>query len=96
MAETCAALIGGRNAGHNLVDHMAARLLGAVRAPQAQACVKGKFFDRMQAKLNQLTAHDSNELVRIDLKAMADAVAASNDIGGGFKHDIARGSSRQP
>ena len=96
LAETCAALIAGRKAGHSFVERMAVRLLGTVREPQAQACVKGKFFDRMQAKLNQLTAHDSNELVRIDLQAMADAMEASNDIGGGFKHDIVRGSSRQP
>jgi len=94
LVETCAALIGGRKARHDLVGTMAVRLLGAVRASQAQACVKGKFFDRMQVKLSQLTAHDSNELVRIDSQAIADAMAASNDIGSGIKHDIARGSSR--
>ena len=96
LAETCAALIAGRQAGHNVVEQMAVRLLGTVREPQAQACVKGKFFDRMQAKLNQLTTHDSNELVRIDLQAMADAMQASNDIEGGFRNDNERGSARQP
>jgi len=94
LAEESAALIAGRNA-HDFVEHMAVRLLGTVREPQAQACVKGKFFDRMQAKLNQLTAQVSNELVSIDLQAMADAMAASSDFGGGFKHNVARGSSWQ-
>ena len=95
LAATCTALIAGHNAGHNLVERMAVRLLGTVRKPQPQACVKGRFFDRMQAKLEQLTTHDSNELVRIDLQAMADALAGSNEIGGG-EHDIARGASQQP
>jgi hypothetical protein len=96
LAETCSALMAGHNAGHNLVERMAVRLLGAVKEPQAQACFKGKFFDRMQAKLKQLTTQDSNELVPINLQAMADAMAASTDIGDGFKRDIARGSSRRP
>ncbi len=94
VAETCAALIAGHNAKHNLVERMAIRLLGTVSKPQPQACVKGRFFDRMQAKLEQLTIHDSNELVRIDLQAMADALAGSNEVRG--EHDIARGSSWQP
>ena len=96
LAETCNALMAGHNAGHNLVERMAVRLLGTVKEPKAQACFKGKFFDRMQAKLKQLTTQGSNELVRINLQAMADAMAASTDIGDGFKHDIARGSSRRP
>jgi hypothetical protein len=49
----------------------------------------------MQAKLNQLTAHDGNELVRIDVQAMADAMEGSNDIGAGFSSDKVRGSAQQ-
>jgi hypothetical protein len=77
-AETCAALIAGRNTGRNSVERMAVRLLATAKQPQAQACVKGRFFDRMQARLDQLTAHDSNELVMIDLQAMADVLERSN------------------
>jgi hypothetical protein len=36
--------------------------------------VKGRFFDRLDAKLNQLARFDSNELVSIDLQAMATAL----------------------
>jgi hypothetical protein len=49
---------------------MAARLLTAVSHPKAAACVKGRFFDRLDAKLNQLARFDSNELVSIDLQAV--------------------------
>ena len=96
MAETCAALIAGRNEGHDSLEQMAVRLLGSMPELQTQACVKGKFFDRMQAKLKQLTADDSNELVRIDLQVMADAMAVSGDSDGRFRYDIDRSSSRQP
>jgi hypothetical protein len=36
--------------------------------------VKGRFFDRLDGKLNQLARFDSNELVSIDLQAMAPAL----------------------
>jgi hypothetical protein len=36
--------------------------------------VKGRFFDRLDAKLDQLARFDSNELVSIDLQAMATAL----------------------
>jgi hypothetical protein len=36
--------------------------------------VKGRFFDRLDAKLNQLARFDSNEPVSIDLQAMATAL----------------------
>jgi len=85
VAETCAALIAGRNTGRTSVERMAVRLLATAKQPQAQACVKGGFFDRMQAKLDQLTAHDSNELVAIDLQAMADALELSNAVGDDFQ-----------
>jgi hypothetical protein len=88
MAGTCAALIAGRNTGRNSVERMAVRLLATAKQPQAQACVKGRFFDRMQAKLDQLTAHGSNELVPIDLQAMADALELSSAVG--------RGTAQQP
>jgi hypothetical protein len=77
-AETCAALIAGRNTGRNSVERMAVRLLATAKQPQAQACVKGRFFERMQTKLDKLAAHDSNELVMIDLQAMADVLERSN------------------
>ena len=36
--------------------------------------MKGRFFDRLDAKLNQVARFDSNELVSIDLQAMATAL----------------------
>lgn len=85
LAETCAALIAGRNMRRNSVERAAVRLLATAKQPQVQACVKGRFFDRMQAKLDQLTAHDSNELVPIDFQAMADALERSNAVGDDFQ-----------
>ena len=45
--------------------------------PRAQPYIKGRFFDRMQAKLDQVAGHDSNELVAIDVLAMADVLGRS-------------------
>jgi hypothetical protein len=81
VAGTCATLIAGRNTGRNSIERMAVRLLATAKEPQAQACIKGRFFDRMQAKLDQLTSHASNELVPIDLQAMADALEPINAVG---------------
>jgi hypothetical protein len=46
----------------------------AVSHPKAAACVKGRYFDRLDAKLNQLARFDSNELASVDLQAMATAL----------------------
>jgi hypothetical protein len=81
LVGTCAALIAGRDAGRNSVERMAVRLLSTVKRPQVQACFKGRFFERMQAKLDQLTTHDSNELVPIDVQGVADALEQSPDVG---------------
>jgi hypothetical protein len=70
----CTALIADRNSGATTIERMAARLLTSVSRPKTAACVKGRFFDRLDAKLNQLARFDSNELVSIDLQAMATAL----------------------
>jgi hypothetical protein len=85
VAEACTALIAGRNMRHNSVERTAVRLLATAKQPQVHACVKGRFFDRMQAKLDQLTAHDSNELVPINLQAMADSLERKNAVGDDFQ-----------
>ena len=77
----CTTLVAGGDAGHSSVERMAVRLLAAMQQPQAQPCRKGRFFDRMQAKLQQLTATDSNELVPIDPQAMAAALEAGAAFG---------------
>jgi hypothetical protein len=41
--------------------------------------VTGRFFDRLDAKLNQLAKFDSNELVSIDLQAMATALSPGQE-----------------
>jgi hypothetical protein len=85
VVEACTALIAGRNMRRNSVERTAVRLLATAKQLQVHACVKGRFFDRMQAKLDQLTADDSNELVPIDLQAMADALERSNAVGDDFQ-----------
>jgi hypothetical protein len=71
---SCTALAADRDSAATTIERMASRLLTAVAHPKAAACVKGRFFDRLDAKLNQLARFDSNELVSIDLQAMATAL----------------------
>ena len=70
----CTALAATPAAGQSPVALAGSRLLGTVCWAQVQACVKGRFFDRMQAKLDQLARGESNELVPIDVQAMASAL----------------------
>ena len=42
----------------------------------AQSPVKGRFFDRAGEKLSQLARFDTNELVPVDLRAMAGALSS--------------------
>jgi hypothetical protein len=86
VAEISAALIAGGATARNSVERMAVRLLATAKQPQAQACVKGRFFDRMQAKLDRLMAHGSNELIPIDFQAIAVALEPSNDVGDVFSN----------
>ena len=71
---SCTALVADRDSAATTIERMASRLLTAVSDPKAAACVKGRLFDRLDAKLNQLAGFDSNELVSIDLQAMATAL----------------------
>ena len=71
---SCTALVADRDSAATTIERMASRLLTAVSHPKAAVCVKGRFFDRLDAKLNQLARFDSNELVSIDLQAMATAL----------------------
>jgi hypothetical protein len=63
-----------RDSAATTIERMASRLLTAVTHPKAAACVKGRFFDRLDANLNQLTRFDSSELLPIDLQATATAL----------------------
>ena len=71
----CSALIDDRGAAVTAVERMAARLLAAVSRPNAAECTKGRFFDRATDKLSQLARFDTNELVSLDLQAMASGLA---------------------
>ena len=54
---------------------MAVRLFGALSQVKAVECVKGRFFDRANEKLNQLARLETNELLSVDLRAMAAALS---------------------
>ena len=71
----CTALIDDRGSAATSVERMAARLLAAVSRPNAAECTKGRFFDRANDKLSQLARFATNELVSLDLQAMASALA---------------------
>ena len=76
----CTALAATPAADQSPVALAGSRLLGAVCRAQVQACVKGRFFDRMHAKLDQLARMESNELVPIDVQAMALALVEATII----------------
>ena len=59
------------------VERMACRLLAAVARPTPVECTKGRFFDRLNERLRQLTRFDSDELVQFDFQAFAAALAAN-------------------
>ena len=71
----CTALIDDRGAATTSVERIAARLLSVLPRPNAAECTKGRFFDRVSDKLNQLTRFATNELVSFDLHAMAAALS---------------------
>ena len=95
---SCTALVADRDSAATTIERMGSRLLMAVSHPKAAACVKGRFFDRLDAKLNQLARFDSNELVSIDFAghrhstvsgtrrdgAMSDLRAATESLGARF------------
>jgi hypothetical protein len=67
----CTELAAGRAIGDSPVPHAVGTLLRTVGGVPVQACVKGRFFDRMQAKRGQLAQGRGNELVPIDVEAVA-------------------------
>ena len=72
----CDALIADPGSAATIIERMAARLLAAVSQPTAVECVKGRFFDRANGKLSQLAKFNTNELVLVDLQAMAAALSS--------------------
>ena len=72
----CDALIADPGSAATIIEQMAARLLAAVSQPKAVECVKGRFFDRANGKLSQLAKFNTNELVLVDLQAMAAALSS--------------------
>jgi hypothetical protein len=73
----CTGLTGGRSADISPATRAACRLLGAICDARVQSCVKGRFFDRMEAKLDQLARGKSSELVSVDMEAITTALAAA-------------------
>jgi hypothetical protein len=72
----CTALIADRGSAATAIERMAARLLAAVSRPKMAECAKGRFFDRVSEKLGQLARFDTNELVSVDLQAIAAALSS--------------------
>jgi hypothetical protein len=72
----CAMLIADPDAPGSVVERMAGRLLAAVFKANATKCTKGRFFDRVNDKLNQLGKFVTNELVPFDVQAMAEALSS--------------------
>jgi hypothetical protein len=65
------ALVADRDSAATTIEQMAARLLTAVSHAEAGACVKGRFIDRLDAKLNQLAFPGREETVRCQTCAPA-------------------------
>jgi hypothetical protein len=77
----CAILIADSDAAGSGVERMAARLLAAAFQPSATICTEGRFFDRVNDKLNQLGKFVSNELVPFDVHAVAEALSSTTRSG---------------
>ena len=71
----CAALINDPDSVGNAIERMATRLFAAFSQVKAVECVKGRFFVRANEKLSQLARLETNELVLVDLRAMAAALS---------------------
>lgn len=69
--ERCSALIADPGSASGPVEELTARLLACVAQPKAMPCVKGRFFDKAMAKLDQLAKTKSNELVYVDVRGLA-------------------------
>ena len=74
----CAALIAQPDTAGSPVERMAVRLFGVIPEIKAMECVKGRFFDRTNEKLNQLARFATNELVPADPRAMAATLSGSD------------------
>ena len=71
-----ATLIADRGSAATTIEQMAARLLAAASQPKLEKYTKGRFFDRASEKLRRLARFDTNELMPVDLAAMAAALSA--------------------
>jgi hypothetical protein len=58
------------------------RLLEAVACLTLHPCVKGRFFDSMQRKLDQLDRTGSNEITRVDFAQLAGRLLMDEAEGG--------------
>jgi hypothetical protein len=74
--ERCAALIADPNSASVPVEELTARLLASVEHLKAAPCVKGRFFDKAMAKLDQLATSKSNELAYVDMRSFAASLLA--------------------
>jgi hypothetical protein len=75
--ERCVALIVNPDTASGPVEELTARLLASVAQPKAAPCVKGRFFDKAMAKLDQLATSKSNELAYVDMRSFAASLLAN-------------------
>jgi len=75
VVRQCVDLVSGRPVGNSPTAQATDRLLRAICEARVQACVKGRFFDRMTVKLHQLALGESNELVPINMEGVTTALA---------------------
>jgi hypothetical protein len=75
VVQQCVDLAAGRPGDSSAAAEATGRLLRAIRKARVHDCVKGRFFDRLTAKLDELARGDSNELVSIDMEAVTTALA---------------------
>lgn len=74
--ERCAALLAAPQAAADPIERMLVRLLAAAAQVSSLPCAKGRFFDQMTEKLDQVTQFRGNELVPVGLQAIASALAS--------------------
>ena len=72
--ESCSALAAKPASARDPLEKGLALLLAEAERVEVLPCAKGRFHDQMAAKLVQVVSPNSNELVRVDIRALATAL----------------------
>jgi hypothetical protein len=70
----CAAMMADPRLAENPIERMVVRLLAEAAHVTVLLCAKGRFFEQMTEKLSEVAQSNCNELVTVDLYAIASSL----------------------